>query len=125
MGLLGRLILPAYSYDLALDRLEFESCDARAYQETWTDMLKLQEAGVYPQAFDAIDAPVIMLHGAADPHPGRMIRAKLQPHLSQLQYHEWERCGHYPWLEKAARREFFALLHDWLARRTAGDSASP
>lgn len=81
--------------------------------------MRLQEEGVYPAAFAAIDAPVLMLHGAADPHPGRMIRASLEPHLSQLEYREWERCGHYPWLEKAVRDEFFAVLRGWLAGQFA------
>jgi pimeloyl-ACP methyl ester carboxylesterase len=58
-----------------------------------------------------------MLHGAFDPHPGRMIRASLEPHLRELEYHEWERCGHYPWLEKAVRDDFFPVLCAWLRRR--------
>jgi len=62
-------------------------------------------------------APVLMLHGAVDPHPGQMIRANLEPHLPQLEYLEWQRCGHYPWLERAVRGEFFAVLHEWLARQ--------
>jgi pimeloyl-ACP methyl ester carboxylesterase len=56
-----------------------------------------------------------MLHGEHDPHPGRMIRASLAPHIPQLEYHEWERCGHYPWLEGAVRRDFFSLLTRWLS----------
>jgi pimeloyl-ACP methyl ester carboxylesterase len=114
----GDLILPLYSYDLVSTELEAEACDARAHHQTWEDMMRLQEAGVYPAAFAAIDAPVIMLHGAADPHPGSMIRASLEPHLPQLEYREWERCGHYPWLEKAVRDEFFAVVRDWLARHS-------
>jgi pimeloyl-ACP methyl ester carboxylesterase len=110
------LLLPLYSYELITTDQEIEACDARAYQETWDDMLRLQEEGVYPAAFSAIHAPVLMLHGAADPHPGPMIRASLEPYIPQLEYHEWERCGHYPWLEKAVRDEFFALVHGWLAR---------
>jgi pimeloyl-ACP methyl ester carboxylesterase len=80
-------------------------------------MLRLQQEGVYPEAFAVINAPVIMLHGAADPHPGRMIWASLEPYLPQLEYCEWERCGHYPWLEKAVRDEFFAVLREWLSQR--------
>jgi len=112
------LMLPLYSYELASNDLEVESCDSRAHHETWQDMVRLQEEGVYPAAFAAIHAPVLMLHGAADPHPGPMIRASLQPHLPHLEYHAWERCGHYPWLEKAVRDEFLAILHEWLARRS-------
>jgi pimeloyl-ACP methyl ester carboxylesterase len=84
-------------------------------------MVRLQQEGVYPAAFAAIDVPVIMLHGAADPHPGRMIRAGLEPHLPQLEYREWERCGHYPWLERHVGVEFFAALRGWLSRIFAGD----
>ena len=110
------LLLPIYSCELIEARVEVEVCDARAHKETWEDMLRLQAEGVYPAAFAAIDVPVLMLHGAADPHPGRMIRASLAPHLPQLEYREWHRCGHYPWLEKAVRDEFFSALRGWLAQ---------
>ncbi len=112
----ARLILPLYSCDLASEEQEFDSCDARANQETWSDMLRLQREGVYPAAFAAIRGPAIMLQGAADPHPGRMILASLKPVMPQLEYREWQRCGHYPWLEKAVREEFFACLSEWLTR---------
>jgi pimeloyl-ACP methyl ester carboxylesterase len=122
----AKLIVPLYrglsSYELMPDQDETVEVDGRAHQETWDDMLRLQEEGMYPAAFSAIDSPVLMLHGAHDPHPGRMIRASLQPHLPQLEYHEWKRCGHYPWMEKAVRDEFFSVLSGWLARRLAGGS---
>jgi pimeloyl-ACP methyl ester carboxylesterase len=110
----GNLLLGPYSHDLMVSQLEVEIADARAHRETWNDMMRLQAEGVYPAAFAAITAPVLMLYGADDPHPGPMIRASLEPHLPQLEYREWTRCGHYPWLEKAVREEFFAALHAWL-----------
>ncbi len=97
--------------------------DTRAHTETWQDMLRLQKAGVYPTAFAAIRSPVLMLHGTYDPHPGPMIRASLEPYLPQLEYIEWERCGHSPWLERAVREEFFATLSDWLTREFASGRA--
>jgi len=112
------LMMPLYSYDLVdgslANVIEPENCDARAHEETWADMMRLQEQGMYPARFSAIRAPLLMLHGAFDPHPGRMILASLQPHISRIQYREWEQCGHYPWLEKAARIEFFMVLRRWL-----------
>src|SRR5262249_43755468 len=90
--------------------------DVRAHTETWEDMVRLQQEGVYPAAFAAIKSPVLMLHGACDPHPGQMIRASLEPYLPQLEYCEWELCGHSPWLEKGIRDEFFAVTRNWLAR---------
>jgi pimeloyl-ACP methyl ester carboxylesterase len=101
---------------------EAEPFDVRAHEETWADMVRLQEEGVYPAAFAAIDGPVLMLHGAYDPHPGPLIRASLAPHLPQLEYQELERCGHRPWVERSAREEFFAVLHGWLARQCPATS---
>ncbi|MFC1611606.1 alpha/beta fold hydrolase [Myxococcota bacterium] len=108
------LLLPLYSHDLETTDLEVEVVDARAFEETWTDMILQQEAGVYPAAFTAIQTPVLMLHGVEDPHPGTMIRASLAPHVPQLEYREWPRCGHYPWLERAIRADFFSVLRAWL-----------
>jgi pimeloyl-ACP methyl ester carboxylesterase len=94
--------------------------DVRAHNETWQDMVRLQEEGVYPAAFAAITSTVLMLHGAEDPHPGQMIRASLQPFLPQLEYHQWDRCGHSPWLERAIREDFFAVMCRWLKKHLAG-----
>jgi pimeloyl-ACP methyl ester carboxylesterase len=113
----ARLTLPLDSYELDYTGAESATCDARAHDETWQDMMRLQEEGIYPAAFAAIEAPVLMLHGAFDPHPGPMIEASLRAHLPQLVYREWERCGHYPWLESAARAGFSAVLCDWLVRQ--------
>ena len=79
-------------------------------------MLRLQMQGVYPAAFGEIDLPVVMLHGAADPHPGKLIYESLKPHLPQLEYVEFADCGHYPWLERVAKEEFTAVLREWLGR---------
>jgi len=114
---LGALSLPLYSYDLLSSALEVDTCDARAHEQSWSDMLRLQEQGIYPAAFAGIEAPVLMLHGAWDPHPGALIRASLEPHLSRLEYREWERCGHYPWLERHVRQEFLDVLQAWLAQK--------
>jgi len=106
--------LPLYSYDPISADPEPIEFDARGHEETWADMLRLQQEAVYPAAFAAIRGPVLMLHGAYDPHPGQMIRESLRPYLPQMEYREWERCGHSPWIEKAVRGEFFATLKNWL-----------
>ncbi len=88
--------------------------DARAHEETWRDMMRCQAEGLYPAAFAAVRTPVIMLHGGYDPHPGAMIRATLARVMPQLEYREWDRCGHYPWLERACAEEFYDVLRKWL-----------
>jgi pimeloyl-ACP methyl ester carboxylesterase len=114
---LGKQTLELYSYDLATTEQEIDESEPGCGESTWEDMVRLQNEGVYPAAFAAIKSPVLMLHGAADPHPGEMIRASLAPYLQELEYREWERCGHYPWLEKATHDEFFSVLRNWLQNR--------
>lgn len=109
----GELLLPVYSHDLVASPA-CERPDVRAHHETWNDMLRLQQAGVYPAAFSAYRGPVLMLHGAQDPHPGPMIRDSLAPFLPELEYREWPACGHYPWLERACGEEVIAFLRAWL-----------
>ena len=94
-----------------------DAFDQKGHEESWADMLRLQERSVYPATFEHIVTPVVMLHGAYDPHPGDRTRDTLRPHLPQLEYREWEQCGHEPWREKQVREVFFATLHDWLASR--------
>ncbi len=101
------------------EKEESEPFDLKAYDETWSDMQRLQEQGIYPDAFAAINSPVLMMHGQYDPHPGRMIRDSLLPVLPQLEYCEFERCGHSPWLERSARERFFSSICKWLERRNS------
>jgi pimeloyl-ACP methyl ester carboxylesterase len=105
-----------YSYDPLSFPHADDEVDARAHDETWNDMLRLQAEGIYPAAFAAIKVPVLMVHGAFDPHPGRLIEQTLRPYLPQLDYRELEHCGHYPWIERAAADVFFSLVRDWLGR---------
>lgn len=113
-----------YSYDPVTIPCDEHKVDARAQQETWDDMLRLQAEGIYPAAFATIKVPVLMVHGLFDPHPGRMILESLKPHLPQLEYRELDRCGHYPWLEKAATDSFFFLVRGWLSAHLNQLSAS-
>jgi pimeloyl-ACP methyl ester carboxylesterase len=117
LNTMADLIEPLYSCDPAPEEDESEPVDARANEETWNDMVRLQAEGLYPAAFRAIRSPVLMLHGEYDPHPGAMIRAGLAEIMPQLEYREWEQCGHYPWKERAVRDEFFSILRDWLGAR--------
>ena len=103
-------------YDVDADPPDRTPFDQRGNDETWSDMLRLQDAGVYPAAFAAITSPVMMLHGADDPHPGAMIRDGLARWIPRLEYREFARCGHEPWRERGARDEFFAALVDYLER---------
>ena len=106
----------AQSYDLLPEPADepATTVDARGHEETWADVLGLQRDGVEPAAFAAITAPVLMLHGDHDPHPGPATFELLRENIPQLEYVGFSRCGHTPWKERHARAEFFATLLAWL-----------
>lgn len=89
--------------------------DERGFNETWADVLRLQEAGIEPAAFSSIEAPVLMLHGDDDPHPGPATRDTLRRSIEHLEYTGLPRCGQTPWRERHAREPFFQRLLEWLA----------
>ncbi len=111
---MGRFHQMIDSVELVRHADESAGFDARGHEETWGDMLRLQREGVYPAAFAAVRAPVLMLHGEDDPHPGEMIRESLARAMPQLEYESFGRCGHYPWIERAARVAFLGRLREWL-----------
>ncbi|MDJ0976219.1 MAG: alpha/beta hydrolase [Planctomycetota bacterium] len=111
---LGWIASAAQRHDAVLSEDEVVAYDPRGYQETWRDVLRLQVEGIEPAAFERIRVPVLMLHGAEDPHPGRATFEVLRRHMPQLVYEEFSACGHEPWLERHAAEAFFASLVSWL-----------
>jgi len=96
---------------------EFLPLDPQGHSETWNDVIRRQRDGVEPQAFSQIRAPVLMIHGDYDPHPGPATRDLLQQSIPQLEYLSLERCGHEPWREQYARERFAEALREWLERK--------
>jgi pimeloyl-ACP methyl ester carboxylesterase len=88
--------------------------DALGAEQTWADVLRLQAEEVEPQRFSAITVPVLMLHGHQDPHPGRATAETLRAHIRQLDYVEFQDCGHTPWAERKARDRFLEELRSFL-----------
>lgn len=104
----------AYTFDAILPQPTGLEVDEAGNRETWDDMLRLQREGRYPQQLARISCPVLMLHGAYDPHPGEMIRDSMTSFIPHLEFRQWEDCGHYPWIERRAREEFLVVLTAWL-----------
>ena len=119
MGRLGDLAERAQSHEPLDVPDEVVRCDMQGQRETWDDVLRLQDEGREPLAFAAISAPVVMIHGADDPHPGRATHDVLSAFVPRLEYVELDRCGHQPWIERHARAEFLEVLRDHLRTLTS------
>jgi len=114
LGAIGGLYQIIDSYELTRPPTGKFRCDTSAHTQSWADLMRLEDEGVYPAGFAAIDCPVLMMHGDYDSHPGKMIEKSLRQFIQNLEYLEFEKCGHYPWLEKAAVPQFYRELKNWL-----------
>jgi len=110
----GRVATRVFGHDVD-GAVDLPTVDAVAHRETWSDMSRLIDSGVYPAAFEAITCPTLMIHGAVDPHPGSLTRDDLKAHMPRLDYVELSECGHSPWLERRARHAFFDALLPWIS----------
>ena len=116
---IGDAFMRAESYELIHESeppVEIIPADANGNVETWTDVLRLQHEEIEPGIFSAITAPVLMIHGDTDPHPGGQTHDLLLRYIPQIEYVEMERCGHEPWRERYARDHFLDILRKWILK---------
>lgn len=106
----GKRISRADSYDpLPLDA---HAMTARhnIFQNVWREAEELRRSGELLRLGHDIRCPVIAIHGDYDPHPYEGVRAPLEAVLADFRFILLERCGHTPWIERAARRRFFEIV---------------
>jgi len=80
------------------------------FQPVWTEAAALRASGRFLDAIRSIACPVVVIHGAEDPHPVKgvvepLARAKKDPTVHLL-----PACGHTPWQERQARDLFLHLF---------------
>jgi pimeloyl-ACP methyl ester carboxylesterase len=86
----------AYQYDI--------------FRNVWSDAEKLRASGQLLALGRQISCPVVAIHGDFDPHPADGIRIPLSRVLVDFRFILLRRCGHRPWIERAARDSFFEIL---------------
>jgi pimeloyl-ACP methyl ester carboxylesterase len=113
---LGELADVADSYAL-LPRPPTEiAVDPTTFRTVWAEADEMRRSGALVRALRQVRAPVVILHGTADPHPLQGVveplrRTGVEPRVVVL-----ERCGHDPWRERYARDQFFTELRKELSR---------
>jgi hypothetical protein len=52
----------------------------------------------------------VAIHGNYDPHPYAGVKEPLSQVLRDFKFILLQKCGHKPWIEKAAKEEFYRIL---------------
>jgi len=84
-------------------------------QQVWAEARRLRASGELLAYGQAVQCPVVAVHGDYDPHPADSVFLPLVSVLSHFRPVLLDRCGHLPWLERHAKEHFFEILAEELA----------
>ena len=110
MTQLGKLIAKADSYDPLPYDSEVLECQYDIYQNVWGKARELRSSGKLLELGKNIQCPVVAIHGDYDPHPSEGVEDPLSRIIRDSRFILLEKCGHHPWLERAARDKFYDIL---------------
>jgi pimeloyl-ACP methyl ester carboxylesterase len=110
MARLGNLISKADSYDPLPHDSEIVECQYDIYQSVWEQASELRSSGRILELGKEIQCPVVAIHGDYDPHLSEGIRDPLSRIIRDFRFILLENCGHYPWMERGAKDEFYSIL---------------
>jgi pimeloyl-ACP methyl ester carboxylesterase len=107
----GRLLDATDMYDPITTETETLEVQYDLHVKVWSDYVTLRDRpDVLKNEFSKIDIPVTVIHGEYDPHPIEGIRPFLEGCLKDIRFFILSNCGHYPWLERQAKGEFYDIL---------------
>jgi pimeloyl-ACP methyl ester carboxylesterase len=107
---LGSLLSRADSFDPLPCESEIIECQHDIYVSVWKDAQELRSTGRLLALGKQIRCPVVAIHGDYDPHPAAGVRVPLSAVLKDFTFILVDKCGHRPWIERAASDRFYDIL---------------
>lgn len=114
MARLGKLCTKADAFDPLTLNTEEIDVQYDIYNSVWNEAWELRKSGALLDLGEKIKCPVVAIHGDSDSHSAEGVRDPLSKVLENFRFILLEKCGHYPWIEKHAKDEFFKVLKDEL-----------
>ena len=115
MGRLFRLIAKGDSYDQIPSKDEVLEYQLDINVSIFRELDKLWKKIDLIELGRQITCPVTAIHGDYDPRPAAAVKAPLAGIIKDFKFILLEKCGHYPWMEKHARDDFFKILKKEIA----------
>ena len=106
----GELISRADSFDLLPDKGEKIQLNIDTYRAVWNEACTLRSSGRLVEIVQRIKCPVVAIHGDYDPHPANGIKYSFSHAIKDFSFILLQKCGHYPWRERNARKLFYRIL---------------
>jgi pimeloyl-ACP methyl ester carboxylesterase len=107
---IGKLLSKADTYEPL--ECPDEKIDYRygIFQNVWKQAEQLRKSGKLLELAKNIQCPVIAINGDYDPHPAEGVQKPLSALLKDFRFILLPKCGHKPWIEKNAKKEFYTIL---------------
>lgn len=102
--------------DSYLPRCKDETADINSeiFSAIWPEAAKMRDSGELLSVCRHVRCPVTAIHGDFDPHPADGVKMPLEKTVKNFKFVLLQKCGHKPWIEKAAEDEFYRVVEDEL-----------
>ncbi|MDP4186159.1 MAG: alpha/beta hydrolase [Bacteroidota bacterium] len=107
---MGQIMAKADSFDPLTTNNGIIEYQFEIFERVWNEAKELRKGGELLSMGPKIECPVVAIHGDYDPHPADGVKIPLAKVLKDFRFILLEKCGHTPWLEKAAKDRFYAIL---------------
>jgi pimeloyl-ACP methyl ester carboxylesterase len=100
--------------------IEASKIDFRAdiFQSVWQEAAELRRSGKLLEWGKKIQCPVVAIHGDYDPHPAEGVQKPLASILNNFRLILLKNCGHKPWIERWAKKNFYQIIKAELRKQT-------
>jgi pimeloyl-ACP methyl ester carboxylesterase len=107
---LGAMLVHIDSYQ-SLTTIEADTTVSyRIFQQVWNEADELRRTGTLLKLAGQLRCPVVAIHGDYDPHPAEGVRQPLSTIIKDFTFILLKNCGHYPWIERYAKKKFYEIL---------------
>lgn len=106
----GKLFFQTDNYEPVSEKDEVIKCDYKQHVLVWSEAQEMRSSGELLELGRKIRCPVVAIHGDYDPHPAEGIRRALSGVIENFRFVLLRKCGHLPWLELHARKEFYEII---------------
>jgi len=110
----GKLLFKVDSFDPTPRKDEVIKTQVDVYSKVWPEANKLRKSGELLRLGRQIKCPVVAIHGDYDPHPAEGVKKPLRSVLKNFKFILLKNCGHHPWYERGARKEFYGVIRQEL-----------
>lgn len=113
MNRLAALVEKSDNFDplaIETDAVDLLPVNGKMYASVWPQAAELRRDGRLVVALKKLACPVHVLHGDSDPHPVEGVIEPLRENRVDFTCHVLKDCGHSPFRERKAHREFYRIL---------------